>query len=234
MTGLKRREGGGVDLPLFDAARPVHTGRLVALKTAALMGAVVVGWAAVLLSAAVWLSFTADLSEINKFIQQAWVLLGIDWAFVLVAAAVYGFVAISTPLAAAWWLPHHTRFMAIGYFVGIAYLVLFVWDMSHGSRLVVFWRVNGWMMAAALIGGTVFALHKGIRKGLVSVRVLCIALGVWGYFILGIAGILGKLRPLIPPIDIPACVYALVAAGLIIPLAAVALPSLALDAHRHQ
>ncbi len=236
-VGLKRRQGAAWMSP-FDAANPMASDRLAAVKLIALSICSLAGWLCMLACAGlhstvvgnweVWGQIVHRLSAVAGDVSSFWWLAGVA-AFVLLCISTTAIV-----LTFMLWVARHegqfTFLIMTGMFHGGLAVAsdIFKWDLSA------YWITAGYAMAAGTIVICGVALYRAYSAGYFSKPLLQLTLVLWAIYVASTIACYVQVAPEIANhFTVPLPLLAIAASSLIVPLAATAAAPVAFDSHRH-
>ena len=232
--GIRMRQGAYALSP-FDAARPMRSDWLIALKLLVIAATSLTGWlllatGALLQTAmfgewAAWGRLADAITEVVGEVPLYWWILGsLNILFAYICSC-------SVLLAMGLWFPLYANRFVWLMVAGYGMVVLALWDAKNGWRLQPFWVALGWLTAAVIVAGSMYLIARAVSSNALGKRYLGVAAGLWGGYVVSVALM---YRQVANYVDVPTVLLVLGAAALLIPLATTAAAPLALSSNRHR
>ena len=231
--GLRRNQGA-TRLSAFDATRALSNDHLIAIKLLVIAACSLIGWLIMALVVALqavtfgdgetWARIGATLSQAAGQVPAYW------WAAAVANAVLLYISSSSIILSLGLWLPLYRNRFAFTVGAMYVHLLLAGWDAANGWPLRNYWMACGYLVAAAIFFGCVFALRKALGAGYLGKRLFGCAFCLWVFYVSSTVALYLKLAPGVP---IPLVTSVLGVSMLAVPLASTAIAPLALASHRH-
>ena len=232
LVGLKH-SGGVTKLSVFDATRPIRTGRAIGIKILMIASSSLIGTACMLCVGGTQLILSGNI----KPIQETWAMIanniGFPWIALLGLAFVVNFIFSSSALLTLglWFSLYAKRLVIISTFLAIAVFAI-AWDANHGLRFAVVWTACSYFLSAFMLVISIAIIRKAFRLAVVDARWIAGLCAVWIAYLAILAATIPTALPELQQ-PIPGHLLILGLATLSIAPATLMLAPLAYASHRN-
>lgn len=234
--GLKVSQGNA-RLSLFDAARPMASDHLVAIKLLSVTACSVFGWVVMCLVATfhtLLVGSSQQWSELMEFLVEPVGRIRPVWWFAVVPSVTFLFFASAAMLMAlGLWMSLHRKWFAIGLIALAIHGWLLIWDGKNGWVYRLTWEAYAGVLAVCILSVCVLVIHRALRLAAVKTSTLTLASCFWLVYAGSVAMFYREWSSRMP-IDLSLPVLSLCASVLLVPLASFAMAPLAFASHRHR
>lgn len=235
-VGLKMTQGTA-RLSLFDAARPMHSDRLIMIKLISVTGCSLIGLAIMCAAAAAHTFGTGSnhqWAKIGEVLAAPAAQMDLAWGLVVMCNVVLlCFASTSMLITVGLLLPLHRRWFAGGLIVAAVHVWLFVLDAKTEWAYRAAWEMYAGFLGLAIACLSVVAIQRAIRAGAVTLSLFAPISCLWLVYVGSVVALYRESKPNIQ-FELPWTVLVLAFALLLVPLASFAIAPLALASHRHR